>query len=88
MTSHMSAAVDSRSNTETYTGPMARRRITSVRDARAHLKERIDGAQEREEHTILLRRSDVAAVLVPPEWYREACRLMGDPWEDWQPDMR
>jgi hypothetical protein len=64
---------------------MARRRIVSIRTARATLKDRIDGAQEREEHTILLRRSEVAAVLVPPGWYRDACQALGDPWEDWQP---
>lgn len=71
---------------DSYTSDMARRRIVSVRTARATLKDRIDGAQERDEHTILLRRSEVAAVLVPPSWYREASRLMGEPWEDWEPE--
>lgn len=68
-----------------YTSAMAKRRIVSVRNARATLKDRIDGAQDRDEHTILLRRSNVAAIVVPPGWYREACRLMGDPWDDWEP---
>ena len=71
-----------------YTSDMAKRRIVSVRTARTTLKDRIDGAQERDEHTILLRRSEVAAVLVPPDWYRKASRLMGEPWEDWEPEER
>lgn len=69
----------------TYTSDMAKRRIVSIRDARAGLKERVDAAQERGEHSILLRRSDVAAIIVPPEWYKAASELMGEPWDDWEP---
>lgn len=64
---------------------MAKRRLVSIRAARARLKDHIDGAQERDEHTILLRHSDVAAVIVPPGWYQRASALMDDPWEDWTP---
>jgi hypothetical protein len=74
-----------RETLRSYTADMARRRIVSIREARASLRDRIDGAQDRGEHTILVRRSKVAAVVVPPSWYRDACRLMGDPWEDWEP---
>lgn len=79
------ARTDVRESTCPYTADMARRRIVSIRTARATLKDRIDGAQDREEHTILLRRSEVAAVIVPPDWYREASRRMGEPWDDWEP---
>lgn len=80
-----STHTDVRGIPRTYTSEMAKRRIVGIRQARENLRDHIDGAEVRGEHSILVRRSKVAAVVVPPEWYRDACRLMGDPWEDWDP---
>lgn len=68
-----------------YTADMAKRRIVSVRKARATLSERLDAAQYHGEHSIMFRHSEVAAIMVPPKWYHAACQALGDPWEDWQP---
>ncbi len=85
MTAPAPTRTDVRRTPWTYTAAMAKRRIVSIRNARATLKDRIDGAQYRDEHSILMRRSDVAGVIVPPNWYRDACQALGDPWEDWEP---
>jgi prevent-host-death family protein len=59
--------------------------MLGVQEARAQFSARIDAAETDGEHTILLRRSRPAAVIVPAEWYQRVSALAGEPWEDWVP---
>jgi len=72
-------------NSWPYTAAMARRRIMGSQEVRSNFSDRVDAAEQQGEHTIVLRRSAPAAVVVPPGWYHRACAAMGDPWEDWEP---
>lgn len=69
----------------TYTAAMARRRIMSAQQVRQNFSGRIDAAERDGEHTVVLRRSAPAVMLVPAVWYSRACEAMGEPWEDWTP---
>lgn len=69
-----------------YTPPMAKRRILGAEQARLQFSARIDAAERNGEHTIILRRSRPSVVMVPADWYHRATALIGDPWEDWEPD--
>ncbi len=64
-----------------YDPGMVKRLIVGVQEARNRFRERIDAAEKNGEHTILVRRSKTAAMIVDPTWYRRACEALGDPWE-------
>lgn len=68
----------------TYTADMAKRPIVSAQQAREKFSDLLN-AVARGEHPVVLRRSAPAGLLVPPEWYKKAAELMGDPWDDWSP---
>lgn len=71
-----------------YTPVMAKRRIMGAQEVRASISDRLDAAEEHEEHTIVLRRSRPSGVLVSAEWYHRASEALGDPWEDWTPPSK
>jgi len=70
---------------EPYTDAMAKRPMIGAQQARENFSDLLDAVAERKEHPVVLRRSIPAGVLVPPDWYHQACELMGDPWGDWTP---
>jgi hypothetical protein len=74
--------------TEPYTDPMAKRPMIGAQQARENFSDLLDAVAQRNEHPVVLRRSTPAGVFVPPDWYHQACELMGDPWDDWKPPMK
>jgi hypothetical protein len=66
-----------------YDAGMVKRLLLGMEAFRKGLAARLDAVEPKQgaEHTVVARRGQPIAVLVPIEWYREAADKLGDPTE-------
>lgn len=64
---------------ELYDSDVAKTELMGVENARKVLGQRVDAATGQDLHTVLTKRGQPAAVVVPISWYRQAREAVGDP---------
>jgi prevent-host-death family protein len=64
---------------ELYDPDVAKTELMGVENTRKVLGQRVDAATDQDLHTVLTKRGQPAAVIVPMAWYRQAREAVGDP---------
>lgn len=62
-----------------YDPGVAKTELMGVESTRKVLGKRVDTATQANVHTVLTKRGQPAAVIVPMDWYRQAREALGDP---------
>lgn len=77
------ALMHSKPHKSLYDAAMVKRLLVGMEAFRKGLAARLDAVEpdQGSEHTVVARRGQPVAVLVPIEWYRQAAKKLGDPTE-------
>lgn len=64
-----------------YCFTVANRTMMGIQDLRTTLSSLIKGIGKTRQHVLVTNRGQVAAVIVPLDWYRDAASKLGDPFD-------